>query len=316
VGFTPPARVGHDTVGAIEAMHAGAAQVFFGLGGNFLSATPDTDRVAAGLRRCRLTAQVSTKLNRAHLVTGRTALILPCLGRTERDPAGFVTVEDSMSVVHRSQGTLAPASPHLLAETAIVARLGRALVGDRADLDWEGFARDYDRIRELIGHVVPGFEEMNRRVRGPDGFVLGNPGKSRAFVGGRARFTVHPIPEIALAPGELVMTTIRTHDQFNTTVYDVNDRYRGVHGHRRVVFMNGDDAAERGLAAGQRVTLSSVYGAVTRTAPDFVVVVYDLPRGAVATYFPEANVLVPVEHHAEKSRTPASKSVAVRVTAA
>jgi molybdopterin-dependent oxidoreductase alpha subunit len=315
VGFDPPRRAGLDTVGAIRALGEGRAHVLFALGGNLLSAAPDTETTAAALRRCRLTAHVSTKLNRAHLVHGARALILPCLGRTERDLQGgrpqFVTVEDSMSVVHRSQGALAPASPHLRSEPAIVAGLARATLG----VDWSDLVADYDKIRDLIARVVPGFEDMNRRVRTPDGFVLPNPARVRAFAGpgGAARFTVHPIPRLDVGPGELVLTTIRAHDQFNTTVYTPNDRYRGVHGHRRVVLMNRDDMTERGLVEGQRVTLTSRHGAATRRAPGFVVVGYDVPRGSAASYFPEANVLVHLDSHAEKSRTPASKSVIIRV---
>jgi molybdopterin-dependent oxidoreductase alpha subunit len=311
LGFTPPARAGHDTVGAIRAMRDGTASVFIGLGGNFLQAAPDTAVTAAALGRCRLTAHVATKLNRAHLVPGRTALLLPCLGRTERDvtAAGpqFVTVEDSMGVVHRSQGTLAPASAELRSEPAIVAGLARAVLG----ADWSSWATDYDRLRDLIARVVPGFEDMNARVRAPNGFVLFNPARARTFPGGRARFTVHPIRRLEPGPGELVMTTVRAHDQFNTTIYAENDRYRGVHGERRVVFIDPADIAALGLADGQRVTLSSSAG----RADGWLVVAYDLPRGTAVTYFPEANVLVPLDAVAAGSNTPASKSVLVRVTA-
>jgi molybdopterin-dependent oxidoreductase alpha subunit len=303
LGFAPPRRPGVDTVGAIQAMRDGAAAAFIGLGGNFLMAAPDTAATAAALARCRLTAHIATKLNRGHLAHGRTALLLPCLGRTERDPAGFVTVEDSMGVVHRSQGVLAPAAPGLRSETAIVAGLARALLGE----SWDSW--DHDRVRDLIARVVPGFEDFNHRVRAPNGFVLANPARERAFPGGRARFTVHPIPRLELAPGELVMTTVRAHDQFNTTIYEERDRYRGVHGDRRVVLLSADDIAALGLQAGQRVTLDSG----GRRAPGWLVVAYDVPRGTAVTYFPEANVLVPLDALADKSRTPASKSVVVRV---
>jgi anaerobic selenocysteine-containing dehydrogenase len=221
-----------------------------------------------------------------------------------------------MGVVHRSRGALAPATPHLRSEPAIVCGLGRALFGAGGPVDWEGLAADHDRIRELIALVVPDFHGFNERVRHDAGFVLPNPARERDFArvpGARARFTVHPIPTIDLAPGQLLMTTVRTHDQFNTTVYDTNDRYRGVHGHRRVVLMNPADVAARGLAAGQRVTLVSVFRGERRSAPDFVVVPYDVPPGSAATYFPEANVLVPVDHFADRSRTPASKSVVIEV---
>jgi molybdopterin-dependent oxidoreductase alpha subunit len=315
--FTPPRESGLDTVGAIQAMAEGRARVFFGLGGNFLSATPDTEHVARALARCRLTAHVSTKLNRAHLHTGAIGLILPCLGRTELDEQAtgpqFVTVEDSMSVVHPSRGKLPPASPELLSEPAIVARLAHATLGARSKVDWLGLAGDYDRIRDHIARVVPGFDEFNRRVREPGGFTLENPARRLRFDTStqRARFTVHPRPRFGLAPGELLMTTVRTHDQFNTTVYDVNDRYRGVYGHRRVVLINPDDFGELGVSAGEHVTLVSLWKGVERVARDFVVVAYDLPRRCAATYFPEANALVPWDSFADRSRTPTSKSVVI-----
>jgi molybdopterin-dependent oxidoreductase alpha subunit len=320
--FSPPRHHGLDTVQAIHAMAEGRAQVFFALGGNFLSATPDTERTAAALRRCRLTVHVSTKLNRAHLVTGRQALILPCLGRSERDEQKgglqFVTVENSMGIVHRSQGVLAPASPALRSEPAIVASLARAALGGRTGTRWEWLVEDYDRIREEIAAVIPGFEDFNARVRGRNGFPLPNAARQRRFLTatGRARFTVHAIPRLALAPGQLLMTTIRSHDQYNTTIYGLEDRYRGVHGGRRVVFLNAEDIAALGLRPGQVVDLHSHFQGERRTAPRFVVVPYAIPRRCAATYFPEANPLVPLGAVAEKSNTPASKSVVITVTAA
>jgi molybdopterin-dependent oxidoreductase alpha subunit len=316
-GFTPPTRHGHDTVGAIEAMHRGEADVFFALGGNFLSATPDTEYTAEALRRCLLTVHVSTKLNRAHLVTGRAGIILPCLGRTEADvqqgAPQFVTVENSMGVVHRSQGTLAPASDDLLSEVRIVARLAAATLGHTSTVDWQGLADDYDRIRDAIEAVIPGFTDYNARVRTPNGFLLPNGPRERSFAtaSGKAHFTVHALPDIDPGPGRFAMTTIRSHDQFNTTVYDLDDRYRGIAGFRRVVFVHPDDLEELGLHDGDRVTLVSHFGDEIRTAPSFVVVPYDIPRRCVATYFPEANSLVPVGSYADKSRTPTSKFVVV-----
>jgi molybdopterin-dependent oxidoreductase alpha subunit len=321
LGFEPPRKHGLDTVGAIQAMLDGRARAFFAMGGNFLSAAPDTERTAEALRRCALTVHVSTKLHRGHLVTGRHALILPCLGRTERDvQAGkeqFVTVEDSMGIVHASQGKAPPASDQLLSEPRIVARLARATVGDRPPrIDWDAMADDYDRIRERIGRVVPGCEGYAQRVRQPGGFRLRNGARERVFDTGtgKACFTVQPLPDHALAPGQLLMMTIRSHDQYNTTVYGLDDRYRGVRGGRRVVLMNADDARERGLAAGDVVDLTSHFSDGERTATRFVVVLYSVPRGCCATYFPEANVLVPLGAVARKSNTPASKSVVVTVT--
>ncbi|XXR63439.1 FdhF/YdeP family oxidoreductase [Sorangium sp. So ce385] len=318
-GFSPPRRHGLDTVAAIAAMADGRARVFFALGGNFLSATPDTAFTARALARCDLTAHVSTKLNRAHLVTGRRALILPCLGRTERDvQAGkpqFVTVENSMGVVSSSRGNLPPASELLRSEVAIVAGLARATLGARSRVPWEALTGDYDRIRDLIERTIDGFDDFNARVKDPRGFALPNAAARREFrtATGKANFLVHPLPRHELEPGELLMMTIRSHDQYNTTIYGLDDRYRGVHGGRRVVFMNAEDAAERGLAQGDLVDITSRFSDGERAARAFRVVLYTIPRGNVAAYFPEANVLVPLGSIADKSNTPASKSIVVRV---
>jgi molybdopterin-dependent oxidoreductase alpha subunit len=298
-------------------MHAGKARVFFALGGNFLSATPDTEFTAAALGRCRLTAHVSTKLNRAHLVTGHQALILPCLGRTERDvqAAGpqFVSCENSMGVVQASRGVLEPASEHLLSEPVIVARLAAATLGEKSRVDWPVLAGDYDLVRASIERVIPGFDDYNRRVREPGGFYLPNLARERRFktATNRANFTVHDLPRHRLAPGQFLMMTMRSHDQFNTTIYGLDDRYRGVYNGRRVVFLNPLDVAEAGLRAGQLVDLTSHFEDGERTAPRFVIVPYNIPRRCAATYFPEANVLVPIGSVAEKSNTPASKSVRI-----
>jgi molybdopterin-dependent oxidoreductase alpha subunit len=321
-GITPPPRPGYDTVGAIEAMLAGSVRVFFAMGGNFLSAAPDTERTAEALRRCRLTVHVSTKLHRGHLVTGETGLILPCLGRTEIDRQGsreqFVTVEDSMGLVHASRGNLPPASPQLRSEVRIVTSLAERTVARRTpQIDWADLADDYDRIRDIVARVVPGCEDYNRRVRQPGGFALRNAARERVFetATGKAVFTVQDLPEHDLAPGQLLMMTIRSHDQFNTTVYGLDDRYRGVYGGRRVVLMNEHDMAARRLGKGDVVDLTSHFGGETRRAERFVALPYPIPRGCCATYFPEANVLVPLGQHARKSRTPASKSVIVTVVA-
>jgi molybdopterin-dependent oxidoreductase alpha subunit len=319
--FEPPRRHGYDTVNAIEAMHAGKARIFFALGGNFLSATPDTEYTAAALRRCSLTVQVSTKLNRAHLITGEQALILPCLGRTEIDEQAsgpqFVTTENSMAVVQASRGSLKPASDQLLSETAIVARLATAVLGSRANIDWQSLAADYDQIREHIARVVPGFDDYNSRVRQPGGFHLPNAARERVFntACGRAVFTVHDLPDIKLEPGQFLMMTIRSHDQFNTTVYGLDDRYRGVYNGRRVVFLNRDDIKAAGLSEGQVVDLISHFEGEERVARRFAVVPYSIPRRCAATYFPETNVLVPLRSVAEKSNTPASKSVVISIQA-
>jgi molybdopterin-dependent oxidoreductase alpha subunit len=312
--FTPPAEHGFDVVHAIDAMHERRAQVFIALGGNFLSATPDTAYTAQALQRCRLTVQVSTKLNRSHLVTGEQALILPCLGRTERDlqasGAQVITVEDSMGIVHGSHGHLAPASVQLRSEPAIVAGMAKATLG----VDWTDFVADYDRIRDRIARVIPGFENMNTRVREPGGFALPHAVRDRrefATANGRAQFTVHPIPHLEIAPGQLVMMTIRSHDQFNTTIYGLDDRYRGISNGRRVVLLNPDDITAQGFSEGDAVDLVSHFRGVQRRAQNFRIVSYAIPRGCAATYFPETNVLVPIDSVAAGSRTPTSKSVII-----
>src|SRR2546421_11018853 len=307
-------------------MHDGKAKIFFALGGNFLSATPDTEYTADALRRCRLTAHVSTKLNRAHLITGKQALILPCLGRTEIDQQAsgpqFVTTENSMAVVEEWRGTLPPASEHLLSEPAIVAGLAKAVSSTDLSLadikvDWDSLIANYDRIRDAIERVVPGFENYNQRVRQPGGFYLPNPIRNREFrtSDGRAHFTVNEMARIDLQPGQFLMMTMRSHDQFNTTIYGLDDRYRGIRDGRRVVFLNPEDLSVAGLEAGQSVDLISHFEGEQRVARHFTIVPYSIPRGCAATYFPEANVLVPVRQFANKSHTPASKSVVISIRA-
>ena len=315
--FTPPPEHGLDTVKAIPAMHQGRVKVFVGLGGNFLSATPDTHYTSEAMSRCRLTVQISTKLNRGHLVTGAQALILPCLGRTERDVQAsgeqFVTVEDTTGVVHASRGVLPPASEHLRSETAIVAGLAMATLGSRTTVDWQGLADDYDRIREHIEHVVPGFSQYNRRARQPGGFYLPNGPREGTFPtpSGRAKFTVHPIPQHALGDGRLLLTTLRSHDQFNTTIYGQDDRYRGIFGGRRVVFLNADDMRERGIETDEPVDIVSHHATEQRRADAFKAIPYPIPRGCAAAYYPETNVLVPVTSVAAGSNQPTSKSIVI-----
>jgi molybdopterin-dependent oxidoreductase alpha subunit len=328
-GFTPPAHHGYDTVRAIAAMHAGRVKVFMGLGGNFLSATPDTRFTSEAIERCRLSVHVSTKLNRAHLVTGERALILPCLGRTERDVQAsgeqFVSVEDTMGVVHASRGVLPPASPKLRSEVAIVCGLAHATLGPNTLVDWVGLAADYDRIRQHIEHVVPGFYQYNQRVREPGGFYLPNGPRQGTFgtPSGRARFTVHELPVHDLSANglsagkqghgqrKLLLTTVRSHDQFNTTIYGEGDRYRGIRGGRRVIFLNPEDVLARGLRAGQWVDITSHFGDESRRAERFEVVPYPIAQGCAASYFPEANVLVPIGSVARGSNQPASKSILI-----
>ena len=318
-GFEPPSEHGFDVVDSLKAMHEKRAKVFFGMGGNFLSATPDTNFCAEALRNCDLTVQVSTKLNRSHLVTGKSALIFPCLGRTERDlqKSGeqLVSVENSMGVVHLSRGKLAPASEFLKSEPAIVAEMAHAVLGEKYGLNWLDFAGNYDTIRARIEKTIEGFENYNARVREPGGFYLPNSAKERVWKTGtgKANFSVHPVNEWRLADEELLMMTIRTHDQYNTTIYGLDDRYRGVLNERRVVFLNKQDIEKRGLKAGDVVDLSSHWNGEERHAPRFIVVEYPIPVGCAATYFPETNVLVPVGSVADKSNTPTSKSVVIRL---
>ena len=316
--FDPPRKHGYDVVEAIEAMRDGRASVFLGLGGNFVSATPDTEVTAAALRSCRLTAHVSTKLNKSHAITGRAALILPTLGRTERDlqatGAQVVSVEDSMGMVHASRGTLPPASTELLSEVAIVSRLARAVL-PASTVDWAAFEADYAVVRDRIANVIGGFENFNARL--DDGFALPNgPRDSRTFATatGKANFTVNTLEVLTVPPGRLLLQTVRSHDQYNTTVYGLDDRYRGIASGRRVVFVNPDDLAELGTADGAMVDLVSEWpGDADRRAPGFRVVSYPTARGCCAAYFPETNVLVPLGSTADVSNTPTSKSVVVRL---
>jgi molybdopterin-dependent oxidoreductase alpha subunit len=327
-GITSPRKPGHDTVDAIRAMRDGTAKVFVGMGGNFASATPDTPVTEAALRKCALTVNVSTKLNRSHLVHGRTALILPTLGRTDKDiRAGgkqLVSVEDSMSMVHLSRGSLDPPSEHLRSEVAIVCEIARTVLGPDHPVPWEVFAADYDRIRDAIADVVPGCADYNARVRQPDGFQLPHPPRdSREFptATGKANFAADPIEWVPVPEGRLVLQTLRSHDQYNTTIYGLDDRYRGVKGGRRVIFVNPADIESLGLTEGARVDLVSEFTDASgnleeRRAKDFLVVPYSTPVGNAAAYYPETNPLVPLDHTAAKSNTPVSKAIVIRLEGA
>ncbi|AXK38441.1 FdhF/YdeP family oxidoreductase [Crenobacter cavernae] len=317
--FDVPRKHGHAVVEAIQAMKDGQSRVFFALGGNFAAATPDTAATEAALRNCDLTVQVSTKLNRSHLVTGKSALILPCLGRTEIDQqaggAQMISVEDSMSMVHSSAGVLEPASPQLKSEPAIVAGVAEALLG-KWPVDWMFLIEDYDRIRNLIADTLPGFEGFNERLKAPRGFYLGNAARERRWdtASGRATFAASPLPEhLDTHEGDLVLQTLRSHDQYNTTIYGLDDRYRGVFGQRRVVFVSGADLTRLGFAAGETVDLVAEWGdGVERRVCDFTLVEYDLPPGSAAAYYPETNPLVALASVGDDSRTPTSKWVPIR----
>jgi len=319
-GFSPPRAHGYDVVASIKAMYEGKARVFFAMGGNFLSATPDTFYTAEALRRCHLTVHVSTKLNRSHLIHGEEAIILPCLARSDKDMMNgedqFVSCENSMGVVQSSRGMLNPISTHLLSEPVIVCRLAKATLGQRSTVDWDKYLNSYDAIRDDIERTIPGFEDYNKRVRLPGGFYLPNAPREGKFTTSsqKAQFSVVHPEKITLAPGELMMMTIRSHDQFNTTIYGMNDRYRGIYDERRVIFLNEEDMRAQGLQRGDVVDLSSHYNGVVRTAHKFVVVPYSIPKGCAATYYPETNVLVPIDNTAAKSNTPVSKLVVIRLT--
>lgn len=317
--FEPPKEDGYDVVNSIKAMHAGKVKAFFGLGGNFISATPDTSYTAEGLRQCNLTVHISTKPNRSHVVHGKKALILPCIGRTEKDirAAGeqFVSCENSMGVVQMSKGVLEPKSPHLRSEVAIICGVAAATLGDKSTVGWAAMANDYDSIRDAISSCVPGFESYNERIREPGGFYLPNGPRHRKFgtKDGKAHFTVSPLSTHQLAEDEYLMMTVRSHDQYNTTIYGMHDRYRGIHNERRVVMMNEADMKKAGLKSGEKVDLTSEYDGEVRHAHLFQVVPYSIPSGNICTYFPEANTLVPITRSARKSNTPISKSVRVKV---
>ena len=322
LGFEPPGKKGWDVVESIRAMHEGRAKVFMALGGNFLMAAPDTDYTARALQQCSLTVQISTKLNRSHLVTGKTALILPTLGRSEKDGAGgeqdFLTVENSMGQVRRSRGILRPASQELKSEPRIIADLAATCLGEDHPVPWREFGSDYAKVRLAIDRVAKGFRDTSRRSEGT-GYYLPNNVRELDFSslpGGKAQITCNPLPGHELAPDELLLMTIRSHDQFNTTIYGMDDRYRGIYNERRVVLMHPEDMAERGLEPREVVRLNSTYDGKIREVQNFLAIPYKIPKGCAAAYFPETNPLVPNDRFAEGSQTPISKSVRIRVARA
>ena len=322
-GIRSPEKHGFDSVEAVKAMEKGDAKVFLAMGGNFLSAMSDTNRTSAALSNCKLTVHISTKPNRSHLITGKTGIILPCLGRTEEDVSSsngrqFVTVENSMGVVHSSTGTFKPASNLLKSEPAIVSGIGGAIESrlERSGIPWENLSEDYDLIRNLIEKTIPGFDEYNVRIKSKSGFYLPNPPRdSRTFPtkNGYANFVSNDI-SFAKSSDKFMMMTIRSHDQYNTTIYGLDDRYRGISKGRRVILMNKDDISKYNLSKGELVDLSSEMDSGTVLSPDWFVVPYDIPEGNVATYFPESNCLIPLDSVAEKSNTPTSKSVPIGIT--
>ncbi len=317
-GFTPPQEHGYDVVECIKAMHEEKAKVFFAMGGNFLSATPDTNFTADALRKCRLTVQVSTKLNRSHLITGQEALILPCFGRSDQDILNgemqFVSCENSMGIVQQSKGNLTPVSDNLMSEPAIVCHLARAtLFGSK--VSWDKYLQHYDHIREDIEKTIPGFVDYNERVRIPGGFCLPNCNRDGNFEteSKKAQFNIAIHNANTLASDELMMMTIRSHDQFNTTIYGLDDRYRGIKNERRIILMNQADMNQHQLKQADVVDLVNNENNIVRTAHKFIVVPYPIPIGCTATYFPETNVLVPITSVAAKSNTPVSKLIVIKI---
>lgn len=320
-GFEPPREHGYATVPAIQAMHNRMAKVFIGMGGNFVSATPDTDYTAEALRQCELTVHVSTKPNRSHLVHGKEALILPTLGRSEIDIQAsgyqFVSVENSMGIVHNSKGVLPPKSSELKSEVAIICELAEATLrgGEGQNIAWSSLKDDYDLIRDKIEAVIPGFDDYNNRVREGAGFYLPNGVKKREFhtASGKAMFTINPLPSLDRKAGTFLLTTLRAHDQYNTSLYGHGDRYRGVKSGREVIFMNKDDMGVHNLSKGDLIDVYSTYQGVVRKVEGFSVLPYNIPRGCLGAYFPEANPLVPVHLVNPETHTPVSKSVVVGI---
>jgi molybdopterin-dependent oxidoreductase alpha subunit len=317
--ITPPQKGGFHTVDAIQAMHDNKVKVFIAMGGNFAAATPDTAYTENALRKCKLTVHISTKLNRSHLVTGEQALILPCLGRTEKDLQNGipqkVTVEDSMSMVHGSEGRNEPASPYLLSEPAIVACMAIASL-PHTKIDWANMVSDYANIRYKIEEVLPAFKNFNERILNPGGFHLRNSAQQKEWhtARGKARFVSAALPNLQVKEGLLRLMTIRSHDQFNTTIYGLNDRYRGIKGERRVLFLHADDIQQLGFQPSGMVDIISVAeDGIERRAEKFKIISYDIPRGCAAAYFPETNVLVPLHSVADRSHTPTSKYILVRL---
>ncbi|MFB7275838.1 FdhF/YdeP family oxidoreductase [Streptomyces hydrogenans] len=313
----PPRAHGLDTVRTIEAMGRGDVKVFVGMGGNFALAAPDTPVTYEALRNCELTVQVSTKLNRSHVVHGRRALILPCLGRTEKDHQRkgeqATSVEDSMSMVHLSRGMKKPASPHLLSEPAIVAGMARAALPE-SGTPWAWYVEDYDRIRDTMARVLDGFEDFNRRVRLPLGFRIKQPARELVFLtpSGKAEFSAAPLPDVVPEPGTLALGTMRSHDQWNTTIYSDDDRYRGVKSLRTLVFMNRADMRERGITELSPVDITAIArDGSRRSVHGYLAVPYDIPRGCAAGYMPELNVLCALGDYSTQSDQPIMKHLKV-----
>jgi molybdopterin-dependent oxidoreductase alpha subunit len=320
-GFEPPREPGVDVVDCIKAIHAGKIKVFLSMGGNFLSATPDTNYTAAAMRKLKLTVSVSTKLNRTHLVHGEAAIIFPTLARSDKDIANgedqFVSCENSMGIVQMSKGVLKPVAAGLRNETQIICEIAKATLGEKSVVDWNHYKESYDAVRDLIEKFIPGFDNYNKRVREPGGFYLPNGPRDGKYTtqlfGNKIPFSITALPQHTLAADDYMMASVRSHDQFNTTIYGMDDRYRGIHNERRVIFMNEKDIAAGGFRPGEKVDLFNYYDGVERIARLFIIVPYNIPIRCTVTYYPETNVLVPIGSVAEKSNTPTSKMVIIKI---
>ena len=320
-GFEPPRQHGVDVVNCIKAMHAGKIKVFFSMGGNFLSATPDTGYTATAMRKLKLTVSVSTKLNRTHLVHGEEAIILPTLARSDKDTINgqdqFVSCENSMGIVQQSKGILKPVADGMRNETQIICEIAKTALGEHSVVNWDHYAQNYDAVRDLIEQFIPGFENYNKRVREPGGFYLPNGPRAGKYqttlFGSKLPLSITELPQHQLAADDYMMASVRSHDQFNTTIYGQDDRYRGIHNGRRVIFMNEKDIAAGGFKAGDKVDLFNYFDGIERVAHLFVIVAYDIPARCTVTYYPETNVLVPIDSVAEKSNTPTSKMVIIKI---
>ena len=319
LGFDPPTEEGFDTVAAIKAMYEGKGKVFICLGGNFVMAASDTSYTAKAIQNCSLTVQISTKLNRSHLITGETALVLPTFGRSEKDMKNgrlqFMTMESSTGKVRQSKGLLPPASEHIKSEPEIIGMIAHTYFDGDHSMNWQNLASNYEGIRACIDKTVKGFQNTSQQSKG-HGYYLPNNVRERDFSrlpNGKAQLTINPVTRVHLDKEELLLMTIRSHDQFNTTIYGLNDRYRGIHNERRVIFLNPEDMDERAIIKGDVLDVTSHYDGVERKAEKFLAIPYAIPKGNCAAYFPETNLLVPIDEYADGSRTPISKSIKIRI---
>ena len=320
-GFEPPREHGVDVVNCIKAIHDDKIKVFFSMGGNFLSATPDTGYTAEAMRKLKLTVSISTKLNRTHLVHGKEAIILPTLARSDKDLIGgieqFVSCENSMGVVQMSKGMLKPVAEGLRSENQIICEIAKATLGARSKVNWDHYAKNYDNVRDLVAQFIPGFDDYNTKVRMPGGFYIPNGPRHGKYqtqlFGDKMPLSITELPKVVMEQDDYRMATVRSHDQFNTTIYGMNDRYRGVFNERRVIFMNEKDIKKGDFVPGEKVDLFNYHENKQRVARLFVIIPYDIPERCTVTYYPETNVLIPITSVAAESNTPTSKMVMIKI---